>query len=135
MDTLSVKKSKSGKLEESLHIKRLKTGSQIDAVLYRVKYRDRDTRQIVVYIPTLDITGYGSTDANAEEMLRYSLDNYFDFLISLTPKKMAQELSDKGWKHNKLRNKDYSRAYVDMDGKLKEFNAVADKVDIELIEF
>jgi hypothetical protein len=38
-----------------------------------VKYIDKDTRQYVIYIPSLEISGYGATEAKAMEMVEFSL--------------------------------------------------------------
>ena len=69
----------------------------------------------------------------AEEMLKFSLDDFNNFLIKLSPKKISDELGKLGWKHSVIKNKEYSKAYVDMSGNLKNFNAVGDKVEEKLV--
>lgn len=113
--------------KDSLHIN-INSG-RINANLSAFKYRDKDTRQIVFYIPSLELTSYGATEEKAAEMIKFSIDDYFSFLISLPTKKLQAELSSLKWKHNTLKNKEYSNAYVDVSGQLKNLNAVGDKVE------
>lgn len=93
------------------------------------RYRDKDTRQIVIFVPALDMTSYGATEEKAQEMMKFSMEEYSHYLTNLPAKKIELELTGLGWKHNALRNKEYSKAYVDISGELKNFNAVADKVE------
>ncbi|MBK7306852.1 MAG: hypothetical protein IPI88_07260 [Chitinophagaceae bacterium] len=80
-------------------------------------------------MPSLDITGYGETRERAIEMLKFSILDYFESLIKLPSKQIEAELHKFGWKQNKLRHKQYSKAYVDINGELQNFNAVDNKVE------
>ncbi len=102
---------------------------KISAELNMYKYRDKDTRQIVFYVPSLELTSYGADEEKAIEMIRFSIDNYLEFLVTLSTKKLEAELLLLKWKRNFLKNKEYSTAYVDVSGKLKNLNAVGDKVE------
>jgi hypothetical protein len=42
---------------------------------------------------------------------------------------IEQELKKYGWKKNKYRNKDFSAILVDINGKLKDMNAVENSVE------
>lgn len=120
--------------ENSLHIN--KNSGRIKAVLNTVKYRDKDTRQIVIYIPALEISGYGATEEKALEMVKFSMDEYFTSLVRSSAKEMERELAKYGWQHkNKFSNKEYSKAYIDADGKLQNFNAVGDEVEIGVLSY
>ncbi len=92
-------------------------------------FRDKDTRQIVCYIPSLEISGYGATDKKAKEMLKFSLDACFKHFVDLSQKKLEIEIRSLGWLKKPLRNKEYSKSFVDIDGNLQSFNAVDDKVE------
>ena len=111
-----------------------KNSGEIHATLNVLKYRDKDTRQIVLYCPSLELTGYGATEDKAKKMMEFSINDYFLFLIDLPIKKIEKELQSIGWKHSKLKNKEFSKAYVDPTGNLKNFNAVADKIENITIE-
>ncbi len=112
---------------DSLHINI--NSQRINFNLNTFKYRDKDTRQIVFYIPSLELTSYGATEEKATEMIKFSIDDYFTFLLTLPTKKLQKELSSLNWNQSILKNKEYSKAYVDVSGQLKNFNAVGDKVE------
>jgi hypothetical protein len=56
-------------------------------------YKDRDTRQFVYYIPSLELSGYGNTEEKAFKMLKFSLEDLFANLIELWPKQRKAELA------------------------------------------
>ncbi len=117
--------------EEQLHIKRGRQNA-VTARLTIAEYIDKDTKQYVLYIPSLELTGYGETLEKADQMIKFSLDNFFDNLCSLPTKKAELILRDLGWKHNTIKHKDYSKTYVDVHGNLKGF-AVEDKVKVGVL--
>ena len=86
---------------ESLHINR-NTG-KIAFRLVNYKYRDKDTRQMVIYFPSLELSGYGESEEKAEEMALFSIDEYFKYLIKLAPGTMDKELSVVGWKQRNIK--------------------------------
>ena len=94
-----------------------------------LKFIDKDTQQWVYFAPSFDITSYGETEDKAAEMLKSSFNDCIDHMMKLSSKQLEAELTKLGWKHNKLRNKEYSKAYIDVSGELKNFNAVDDKVE------
>lgn len=118
---------------DTLRIRTKGVESHIQAALTVVSYRDKDTRQIVNYVPTLEISGYGEDEQKAEEMVKFAIKDYFQFLIDLPAKKMKSELSSLGWKINPIKNKEFSHTYVDIRGNLKNFNAVGDKVEVSVL--
>ncbi len=132
MGELKFKHLKGKNLSEELHIN--KTKESIRACLRVIKYVDKDTNHHVSYIPSLEISGYGNTRKEATEMLHFSLDEYFDFLISYPETKTQKELRELGWLKNKIKNKDYSKAYVDISGNLKNF-ALMETVEEEMLAF
>jgi hypothetical protein len=85
-----------------------------------VKYIDKDTKQIVCSIPSLDITGYGENDNKAIEMIQFSLNDFMDYLMNLSMKNREKYLNDLGWKKQ---NNHLSESYVDINGNLQNFNA------------
>ncbi len=101
---------------------------RVTANLRFIQFRDKDTRQIIIYIPTLEITAYGSTEQKAQEMLNLTVEEYFHSLMSMSRIKLTAELAKFGWKHDKIRGKEYSKCFVDANGILQEFNAVEDDV-------
>ncbi len=106
-----------------------KAAGKIHAVFHLYRFKDKDTNQIIVYCPSIDFTGYGENSDKATEMLKFSILDYFEYLIELPTKQIEEELRKLGWKHDKLLNKQYSKAYVDINGELQNFNAVDNKVE------
>jgi hypothetical protein len=113
--------------ESTLRVNLTKHKISFAGILF--KYRDKDTRQIVVFIPSLDITGYGATDKKALVMLNFLMNDYLQWLGKLSPKQIEAELTGLGWKHVKFKNKEYSQSYVDQEGELHTFNAVGNEVE------
>lgn len=120
MTNLKIQKDDSSNKEEYIHIK---FGQSITARLQVVRFKDKDTGHYMVYSPAVEISGYGETKEDATKMFNFSLEEYFVFLTDLPQKKAEQELIINGWKKHKIKSKDYSKAYVDVTGKLKEFSA------------
>lgn len=79
-------------------------------------------------MPALDISGYGETLEKAEEILKYTLQEFFIHLLKLTPSKLQIELAKLGWRRG-IFNKEYSKTYVDINGELKNLNAENDQVE------
>ena len=90
---------------------------------------DKDTNQIVMYVPSFDLSSYGETKAKAAEMMKEQVKEVLLSLAELSPSKLQKQLSEWGWKKHKLRNKDFSKVSVDINGNLQNFNAVENSVE------
>ena len=99
-----------------------------------IRYRDKDTQQIVLYIPSLDISGYGSTEKRAREILLFSINEFVKHLFRLSQRQLDVELLKLGWKQNKFISKEYAKSFVSIDGELMNFNAIDDEVEFLTIE-
>ena len=117
--------------EQTLHINR--HHRKIKADLICLQFIDRDTKQNVIYIPSLEISGYGATVEKANKMLEFSVKNYFDYLLA--SKDLDKELISLGWKHKKYNNKQYSQSYIDKNGVLQNFNVENNKVETAMISY
>jgi len=118
--------------QDLLHISHHQKGSTVTASISVFKYQDKNTKQFIIYIPSLEISGYGETKEKATLMAQQSVAEYLLSLAKLSQKQVEKELSSLGWKHNKVGNKDYSKSYVDLSGELKDF-AVNENVEQELL--
>jgi hypothetical protein len=49
----------------------------------------------IAYIPVLDLSGYGTTEAEAHRSLTIAIDNYFDYTIAKNT--LIQDLKAHGW--------------------------------------
>src|SRR5206468_3977249 len=89
-----------------------KSVGRIRGKVSAISYRDKDTRQIVIYLPSLELSGYGETEKKAREILKFSMEEYFNFLLDMPLEKINSELSKLGWKHNRIKNKEFSKSHV-----------------------
>jgi hypothetical protein len=104
-------------------------GKRFSGHLTILKFIDKDTNQIVAYLPSFNISGYGESKEKAFEMVKFSLDDLFEKLSSLSLNKLREELARYGWKKDIFRNKEFSKTFVDIEGNLKNFNAVDDRIE------
>jgi predicted RNase H-like HicB family nuclease len=105
---------------------------KIRAKLSATKFIDRDTNQFVIFVPSINISSYGKTEAKAQEMMKNAISDFFDYLVSHKGVKRNRYLIDLGWKKDKFSRKEFSRAFVDGNGELRNFNV--QKNSIERIE-
>lgn len=103
--------------QDVLHIK----PHHISASLNALRFIDGDTNQIVYYLPSLNVSGYGKTLEQSMEMVKFSIEEYFSYLLSLSTKKREEKLRGFGWHTNKIRNKRFSKAFVNDAGELNGF--------------
>jgi hypothetical protein len=108
-----------------INLQRRELSAQVSAV----RFKDRDTRQVIIYIPSMDISGYGDNIDEAESLLKECLNDFFIYLTTLTQKKMDLELSRLGWKKAKFFNKRFTHPFVDVDGSLQNFNVEPNSVE------
>lgn len=101
---------------------------KISARMSVLRFTDKDTKQKVIYVPGLELSGYGESDEKASEMLKFSIEDFFDYIIKLSANEIQGELSKFGWKQGFF-NKQYSKSFVDIDRQLKNLNAENDKVE------
>ena len=111
---------------ESLYINLNK--GKIKACLSVLAFVDNDTKQYIAYIPSLHISGYGATEQKAMEMLKYSLDNFGNYIASLPADKVSLELASYGWEKT-IFNKEYSRKFAAGDSTLSGYNAENNKIE------
>lgn len=76
----------------------------------------------MIYIPALNISGYGDTEEEAREMVNISIADFLDTLFSAGEAKAMDEIKSLGWTKDKFFPKRYHPPFVDKDGILKEFD-------------
>jgi len=96
---------KNGSIEATLNIL---TGKQGDYFLH--------------YCPSLEISGYGRTVDEAVELIKSELEIFCEDLFEMNQKEREQYLISLGFKKEKFHNKNFSKAYVDENGRLKDFD-------------
>ncbi len=127
MTGFAFKRSEEKRKEDSLHINYNK--GEVTGYVTIFKFIDKDTLQNVFYAPSFNLSSYGKDHLKALEMMKESLHDLIDSYLKLSPSKLAMELRSLGWKRDRFRNKDFSRAAVDVEDNLKNFNAADNKVE------
>jgi predicted adenine nucleotide alpha hydrolase (AANH) superfamily ATPase len=75
-----------------------------------------------VYVPSLNISGYGNSQEEAQEMVNISIRDFLETLFSAGESKAYDEIKKLGWRKQKYSAKKYTAPFVDKDGILREFN-------------
>jgi len=132
MLTLKTTSFKAGETPDTLHIASGK--SHVRGFLNVFGFKDKDTHHFVAYSPAFEISGYGNTREESLEMLKGALEDFFRELTLLSSKRLQEEMRKLGWKQNKLRKKEYSALSVDVNGQLKNLNAVENSIEKLCVE-
>ncbi len=53
--------------------------------------------------------------------MKFSMKDFFSYLSGLSQKGCEMELAKLGWENNRLKSKEFSKAYIDLSGQLKNF--------------
>lgn len=100
---------------------------RVELEVLGLKFKQSDT--VFIYIPSLNISGYGSTFEEAEAMIEFSLDQFSEELMSLkNQSEITEYLSTLGWKQEFFKKKNFSHAYIDKEGALKDFGLTAEEI-------
>ena len=73
-------------------------------------------------IPSLKVSGYGNSEEDSLEDLRYNLNIFCDDLFGLDRIKRQLELQKLGWSQSAIFKKKFSAAFVDKEGVLRNFD-------------
>ena len=76
----------------------------------------------VSIIPSLNVSGYGQTEEDSIEDLKVNVTTLCDDLFQIDDVQRKIELSKLGWAVNKFFRKRFSKAYVDENGLLQNFD-------------
>jgi hypothetical protein len=110
-----------------------KSRGKIKSRLLILTGTDKDSKQIIHYLPSLEISGYGATEEKAYAMLNDCVKDFFKYILESPVYKVQNELRSLGWIQSALKKIEYSKSFVDITGGLKNFN-VKDKVELGFIE-
>jgi hypothetical protein len=126
--------SNKGKQEDGLRVVRKNDDSvNFTGNLTVYKFIDNDTAQHLFYLPSLNLTAYGETEEKAQEMLKFCIADLFDILGSMNPKQRDLQLLNLGWRQNPFKNKSFSKAYIDPQGLLQNFNVAEGSLETACI--
>ena len=96
----------------------------------------KDGSKIVIYVPSLNISGYGSSFEQAIDMLKEIIDDYFRELVKLKPENISIELKKYGWEKTIFHKRFEQKVFIDKDGVLKNFELPEDtKIEETMLSF
>lgn len=75
----------------------------------------------ISYCPSLNVSGYGKTIEEAEDFLQVEMRVFCEDLFVMASDERENFLLSLGFKREKFKSKNFSKAYVDKDGKLRDF--------------
>ena len=85
-------------------------------------FNGRSGDSFVVYAPSIEASGYGDTKEEALESFKLSLDLFCQDIMNLKKEHQRIELARLGWQQEKYKKKNFSKAYIDSEGVLQNFD-------------
>ncbi len=74
------------------------------------------------YCPTLNISGYGSTEKEAEDFIKVEMKVFCEDIMAMPTDERESYLLSLGFKKERFRKKNFSKAYIDENGRLQDFD-------------
>jgi len=74
------------------------------------------------YCPSLNISGYGNTEKEADEFIKHEMIVFCEDLNSMQSEEKNHFLLSLGFKKERFKTKNFSKAYVDENGRLQDFD-------------
>lgn len=90
---------------ETLKVKKSKGATTLNCKVVGFSFLDKESKMHVMYIPSLDISGYGDTIEEADSMANECLKEYCDQLVKLSLKEITSEMIRLGWSKDKFHTK------------------------------
>lgn len=94
-----------------------------------------DNGHHIAYLPSLNLSAYGSTKEEARQMMSdIILIDFFESLLNIPESQMFEELQKLGWERSPFFKQDLSKSvHVDRAGILKNFNLSEETVLEEVL--
>lgn len=108
-------KNNSTNVKDSIRIKNGKISCSLNV------YCGRQGDYIINYCPSLNISGYGKTEKEAEDFIKVEMEVFCEDLHSMNTKEKEAFLYSLGFKRDVFAAKNFSKAFVDENGKLQDF--------------
>lgn len=84
-------------------------------------YNGKQGDYFIYFCPSLNISGYGKTRKEAEDFLKVEIGVFCEDLHSMHYKEKEVFLSSLGFKKETFASKNFSKSFVDENGKLQDF--------------
>lgn len=120
--------------KEHLRIKKNKGITHLNCSVNGYHFIDEDTKMHMIYVPALEISGYGDSIEEADNMVYTSIKDLCKEFVKLSLKDLGADLTRLGWAKEKLHSKIFKPNFnteevLKEDGienyQLKEFNLAA----------
>ena len=110
--------------EDFLRIKE----NKLDAKLNILSGKQGD--HFLTYSPSLKISGFGETAQEALEFIKLELEGFCHDIFSMSSKERENYILSLGFKKEKFHSKNFSKAYVDENGRLQDFDEGTVKLEV-----
>lgn len=81
----------------------------------------KEGEYFVSLAPSINVSGYGKTIHDADESFDENMHLFMDDLLKLSKDRREDEIFKLGFKKERFKNKNFSKAYVDENGILNNF--------------
>ena len=75
----------------------------------------------LAYCPSLNISGYGKNEMEAEDFIKTEMEVFSEDVLGMTSDERENFLLSLGFKQERYKKKNFSKTYIDVDGKLQDF--------------
>jgi len=114
--SLKVTPSKNKHVKDTLRIK----GDKLDARLNIIS--GKQGTHFLTYSPSLKISGFGNTKEEALEFIKMELQGFCEDIYSMNNTEREKYILSLGFQKEKFHSKNFSKAYVDQNGRLQDFD-------------
>ena len=85
-------------------------------------YTGKQGEFFLAYCPSLNISGYGKTEQEAEDFIKVEMETFSEDVLSMSSIEKEKFLLSLGFQQERFHKKNFSKVYVDEDGKLRDFD-------------
>lgn len=105
--------------QDKKDILRIKTG-KIEAKLNILT--GKQGVHFLTYCPSLRISGYGNTEKEAVDFIKEEMEVFCEDLFSMNNTEREKFILSLGFTREKFHNKNFSKTYIDENGRLQDFD-------------
>lgn len=117
---MEVEKTNISDLKDLIQLIRIsRKGITVKIVIVSGKEGDH----FVTLAPSINVSGYGRTREEADSSFDENMEVFLDDIMALSKEEREREILKLGFEKEHLKNKNFSKAYLDENGVLKNFEA------------
>ena len=104
-----------------------------DVALFIVQITGKQGDFYLAFSPSLNVSGYGKSKEDAEKIFKVELEVFCEDLVSMSSQEREQFLASLGFKQERFKKKNFSKTYVDPEGKLNDFeNPIIEQKELQI---